>query len=1141
MPVNPDMATVMSQMMQMQSAQSASTNMLASAIGSLQQTISQMASATQLGVSTALAGGQTALQSLQLGAATAMGDIGAVGGGIGQALQMMGGPAGAPPPVPAMAMGGGAGGMTLGPGNMAYGASVGAMALVGAAGGFAAWEMTSPTLGAGLRAVGQGARVGARLLGGVGIRGAIGGAIGGGAVAMGAIALPLAAGLGVEEAVNIGIERIGAVRDVEAILAQQAGRITAFDPNIGIPSAGQFRGAANQIVGDLARTNLGAGGAAQFVSQAAELGLFTGAGADPQGIRGRAQELASAVNEMTRLLGTSMEESLTMMAELRQVGFEGAGAPGAVLASRGRGRLGGFTAAEMHTVGMRGAQAFRGMGISPTVGFNAAQSNLAQISDMVNNNLLSNDLVASMGGRQRMAEAATQGMAGFLQTGAGQAFLAAGAQGPGGVMGFIGGQQDLATAAMMGLGGGGDPRDITAFLGARGRIARELGPEMIAAGQMVTLQEMVERSGYQLRGLNRQGQQDLIAGIALRGQQGLGIQGQEQAVLLAARFMAAPETLTRQAQAMRSESWREALTQYNDQNVNFSGAWFKTTTFFNELGAGIGRPFAAVRNAIATAYDDFTEDTGMWLNGEGVEILTKGNVETVAKFQRDLDRDPRAQERAIQAILSPDDVERLRKRANVVTLSGTMTEIHEQIKAKGLIALGGAEETFLSKAAAFGRPDLPSAAIEELDATREFTISAIKSTEVETRNRLSNEVSAARIRRAGATEKSKKADERAVDEMLHKNIQLSRHEEIMLGLRTETWVAGGVGAPGVSVVGKIDPEKDPSRQSIAFINDTTKDEGTRADWAIEHARRVSGGDEEQMALFLTSEMVPQNIQAIVAERTNIETLRRGLQSDPEKLSRQFKESARGLSETLLGGTSNKEIRFIQSQMDLVSLLTDSNTSHRVAAEAANEFAKRGRRVGLEINAGRVIGRAQQVEREARREFRAFGGETGLVAMRRRIAVGAEREVESLEERILRRGEQGIAVAGEAEAFKVAERIAAVGGEFEDVNQIVDNLSSEQQSNLLRITDRSPVMRQLIQTAIDSDRQDEQAIKKTVGLVAGVQRVKTDPADQARVEAFQSETIKGFNGINQTISDNLALSSALLNDAQRLGIQVSRGK
>ena len=1132
------MATVMSQMMQMQSAQSASTNMLASAIGSLQQTIAQMASATQLGVSTALAGGQTALQSLQLGAATAMGDIGAVGGGIGQALQMMGGPAGAPPPVPAMAMGGGAGGMTLGPGNIAYGASVGAMALVGAAGGYAAWEMTSPTLGAGLRAVGQGARVGARLLGGAGIRGAIGGAIGGGAVAMGAIALPLAAGLAVEEAVNIGIERIGAVRDVEAILTQQAGRITAFDPNMGIPSVGQFRGVASQIVGDLARTNLGAGGAAQFVSQAAELGLFTGAGADPQGIRGRARELAEAVNEMTRLLGTSMQESLTMMAELRQVGFEGAGAPGAVLASRGRGRLGGFTAAEMHAVGMRGAQAFRGMGISPTVGFNAAQNNLAQISDMVNNNLISNDLVASMGGRQRMAEAATQSMAGFLQTGAGQAFLASGAQGAGGAMGFISGQQDLATAAMMGLGGGGDPRDIAQFLGARGRIARELGPEAIAAGQQRVLLEMLERSGLQMRGLGRQEQIDVLSGIALMGQKELGIRGPEQAELLATRLLATPDTLTRQAQAMRAESWRETLTRYNEQNVGFSGAWFKTTTFFNELGAGIGQPFAAVRNAVATAYDDFSEDTGNWWNEEGVEILTKGNVETVAKFQRDLERDPRAQERALQTILDPKDIERLRKRANVVTLTGTMTEINDQIKAKGLVVLGGAEETYLSKAAGLGaRLSLGAFVIDEqiLDATREFTVSAIQSTEVEARNRLSNEVSAARIKRTNMTAETRKATERVVDEMLQKPVKLSPSEEIMLGMRRQDYP----GAPPEAY--PVDPEKDPSTQSLAFINDPEKDEETRADWAIEHARRSTGGNEEQMAIFLTSDVVPKNIQGITAERANIETLSRGLESDPAKLSRQFKESARGLSETILGGTSNKEIRFIQTQMDLVSVLTDSNTSARVGVEAANEFAKRGRRIGLEINAGRTFARARQVEREAAREFRAFGGETGLVAMQRRIAVGAEREVEAMEERILKRGRGGIAAAGEAEAFRVAERIAAVGGEFEDVNRIVDDLSSEQQSNLLRITDRSPVMRQLIQTAIESDRQDEQAIKKTVGLVAGVQRVKTDPTDQARVEAFQSETIKGFKGINQTISDNLALSSALLNDAQRLGIQVSRGK
>jgi hypothetical protein len=348
--------------------------------------------------------------------------------------------------------------------------------------------------------------------------------MGGAGVFAAGVAIPMAAAIAAEEVVNVGISHMGAVRDVEAVMTQQAGRITPFNPSAGVPDARNFRG---------------------------ELGLFTGAGAEAGGLRRRAKELADSVKEMTSLLGTSMEEGLTMMAELRQAGFEGAAAPGAVLASRGRGRLGGFTAGEMHAVGMRGAQMFRGTGISPSVGFNAAQSSLAQVSDMVNNNVISNDLVASMGGRQRMAEGMTQSQLAFLQGGAGRAFLAAGAGGQ--AMDFISGRANLADAAMQGIGGRMDPTQMAMFLGRQGQIAGELGPEMIQAAQQRTLFEIAQRGGVKLEGLNRDQQIQALAGLAQTpmGQRVLGIRGPEQAMLLATQAVAAPETMARQAQAMQ--------------------------------------------------------------------------------------------------------------------------------------------------------------------------------------------------------------------------------------------------------------------------------------------------------------------------------------------------------------------------------------------------------------------------------------------------------------------------------------------------------------------------------------------------------------------------------------------------------------
>lgn len=1162
MPANPDMSTVMSQMAQMQSAQASSTNMLASAIGSLQSTISQMASATQLGVATAYAGGQTALQSLQIGAATAMGDVSAVGGGIGQALQAMGGPAGAGPPVPGMGMAGGGGGMAIGPGNAAYGASIGALSLVGAAGGYAAWEATSTALGAGFRAatgagagftgaVGRGATLGARMMGGAGIRGAIGGAMGGGAVALGAIAIPMAAALAAEEIVNIGVERMGAVRDVESILAQQAGRITPFDPGAGIPTAAQFRGVAGQIVGDLAGTRgIGAGGAAQFISQAAELGLFTGAGADPQGIRGKARELADAVKEMTKLLGTSMEESLTMMAELRQVGFEGAAAPGAVLASRGRGRLGGFTGAEMHAVGMRGAQAFRGMGISPAVGFNAGQSNLAQISDMVNNNLISNDLVSSMGGRQRMAEQMTQAQAGFLQTGAGQAFLASAAQGRGGAMAFIGGQQDLASAAMMGLGGGGDPRDIAAFLGRRGRIAQELGAETIGAGQVATLREMVERSGFQIRGLGRVEQQDVIAGIAMMGQGALGIQGPEQAVLLATQLMAAPQTLARQAQAMRSESWRETLTRYNEQNVGFSGAWFKTTTFFNELSAGVGEPFAATRNVFADTYDDVSERWNDWYNDERTEILSRGNVSEVSKqIARDF-RDPKSAKRRVNRVLDEDSIARIKKKSNIVQLEGTIGHIKEQLaQADGdLTLLGTTELTTLEKLGDIA--PLASSIANLITGPREriYTVAAVRTSEIDAIDAQATEMNDARLRRFSMTDKQKETLDARINETLKKPMKLSFQEQVQIGhMRfTNTSTSGNSMFDDWRETGD---KRDINLKALGFVGSKKHSKAARLGMANTILDQIAGDDPKKRgevanAVFTSAPEILAELTAGIDEADAFGALK----PEEEKLRAEAKQHISGFVSEFIGGQETKEKqRVIERNADLFLKLADARTDPFVAARAAEDLVRRTRGTATELDFERLVSRARGMAPEELEKFREVVPRLGAMAFRRRFAEQLKAQITGLETRIEEGGER----IGETErnALRIAQdqlkAFTQVGG-LPEVNRIVDAHASQAEdiASLKLLEREGGAIGHMTKHFRIHNEMTDAHIRGFIEPLTGDRKVKRDEQVQAKVEAFQEETIKGFSGINQTISDNLALSRALLIDAQRLGItsvQTSRGE
>lgn len=556
MPLNPDMQSMAQQLDALRQSQFQQTGMLAGAVTALQQTIQDLANATRLGAATAQQSGGTALQSLQYGAATAMGDVQAFGG----ALLRMTAPAGPPPDVTmsTMAMGGG---MGVGGGvDVVHGAAVGALTLGSVAAGYGAFAMPFGRAWTGGRALG-------RAFMGVGARGAIGAAIGGGLAVTGVGALALGAGLAVEHVANTAIEHLGAVRDINAVMRQQMWRNAPFDPNINLATA-NYRGVAADITLDIANMRgFSAADATTIVGGGMELGLFQGAGGGAQGIRRRASELAEAVREVTRLLGTSMEESLVMMAEIKQVGFDPMTAPGVLLASRGMGRAAGFTGAEMHRAGMVGAQAFRGTGFDPTFGFNAAQSSLAIASDLTLRGAMPKELVASFGGREAMGRQMTENLRDFVQS------------------------PYAMLAALAGPDVGIDPQQVLDV--AQERFAAMTPAQVMAwtGGGWQAAAAKIDPRIWQAR----QAGLALLGARRLRGfeqltpeAQGRAIAGQAQVMGLArnvneANFLANlaqnPQTFESQAQAIKAEAIRDAEERYlQDHGM---GAWLQRNIIDN--------------------------------------------------------------------------------------------------------------------------------------------------------------------------------------------------------------------------------------------------------------------------------------------------------------------------------------------------------------------------------------------------------------------------------------------------------------------------------------------------------------------------------------------------------------------------------
>jgi hypothetical protein len=673
--------------------------------------------------------------------------------------------------------------------------------------------------------------------------------------------------------------------------------------------------------------------------------------------------------------------------------------------------------------------------------------------------------------------------------------------------------------------------------GKQGQIAGELGPEMIQAAQQRTLFEIAQRGGVKLEGLNRDQQIQALAGLAQTpmGQRVLGIRGPEQAMLLATQAVAAPETMARQAQAMRSEAWREALSRYNDQNVGFSGMMYRASTFGREVTARIGEPFAAVRNSLATTYDDMEEDLTDFWNGEKTEILTKGNATAITRAEKEWAKDPAARERAIRMVTDPRDIERVKRRANVITLKGTMQQVHEQIKAEGLTLLGDAEETGAS-AVSRGILDFSSHGPAHTGPIQ-ITAQAVQSVQVEAMNRQSNAISAARTRRTGLTVDQRKVEAASIDKLLVEPAKLTPSERKIIGLDRTFSTGGGPGGWGMPLTEEGDV-KDTNRMAIAYINNENVPVEKRADFARRFGTSVGGGDSKKMMQFLTSDFVPDDVQAEAARSVDEESGSDVLRADSKKAEAEFQETAEGLAQKILGGTSNKEIRAIQASMDAVSKLTDSRSSERDAFEAAGQLQKRLSQAGINVSRTRLLNRSRQVTQEEREKFERFGGQAQLAVLRGRAERALGTEAEQFEEQALRRAEAGMAREGDVESLQIVRQISQA--QFKDINGIVDKLDDDDRDRLISSLNRQPVMKQIIENFARGDTMDAQAIEKTTGLLAGAEKVKKDPGEQAAVEAFQQESIKGFKGINETVNNNLALSEALLADAARLGIQTSRG-
>ena len=586
---------------------------------SMQHTMQNMYAATSMGAQTAMSGVQMAAGSVYNGASSALGQAYSVAQGAGGMFQP---PVGVPSP---------AGGVGIP--DVVHGAAVGAMTLGGMAGGIAAWgpaaAATNLAMGGTAAAkatgffggfgsiVGQNYAAGAArggMLRGIGTA-ALGGA--------GALAVPLVATAAIEKAFSIGAEQMTQIRDINNTMANNMGSFGVNDQNILSPGQANFRRTAENItnyVGNI--QEIGRGQAGKFVEGAMQMGLFEGAGAEGgDGITGRARKLADAIKESSRLLNTSMEESLQVMGELRQAGFKDpiGSATSTMVGNRGMARATGgvFSAEQMHGYGMQRAMQFRGAGVAGEFGYSSATQNLTTATVMMQQNSMPDWLAMNLGGRQGVAQVLQQSMGSFMQSGLGQMNVIAQAQGAGG-----GNFSQMAQAASGQLN---DPMQAAMTFGGLPQMMEDQGPQMMQAMQATNLLSVGQQVlGPKFGQSGAEQQITALTGMLSKSQalsQQFGVQDINQARAVATFAVSGGEAIQQQMNARRQEVSETLTEDYMSRNYGIRGAMYKASGAVQRFGQSIAKPIGDMYTGAMGAAQELTQDISHMYYGTRREVV----------------------------------------------------------------------------------------------------------------------------------------------------------------------------------------------------------------------------------------------------------------------------------------------------------------------------------------------------------------------------------------------------------------------------------------------------------------------------------------------------------------------------------------
>ena len=364
-------------------------------------------------------------------------------------------------------------------------------------------------VGAGAASVGT---VAAGAFGGAPIGGVIGGAIGGVAgAAFGPAGAFVGAGIG-----NIagsivgymGADALGGAvaqrREMNAFLESSSFRYmgagsSMSDPRIGGMNLAARRETTDFIKGmDIKDPSMGMEDLSKVLRESTQLGMFTGV-SDVDTFKKKFKDIVDGVKSVTRVLGTSLEDGLKVMKDLKAINIDPSQVREVVTQADAVGKLTGRTGQEIVGLGLQGAELFRGTGIEAKIGYQSNVMNMAALRSARDAGVLSQEAVIQAGGEEALAQRMTASGLGFVQSAAGRGFGAAffnPATGPAGfdkaafmqnAMSGGMGMEDLATRAAMNQS---DPTKVTAYKANQAKFMSEMGKTFGGMGNTIGIMNM---------------------------------------------------------------------------------------------------------------------------------------------------------------------------------------------------------------------------------------------------------------------------------------------------------------------------------------------------------------------------------------------------------------------------------------------------------------------------------------------------------------------------------------------------------------------------------------------------------------------------------------------------------------------------